>query len=407
VFPGQVHPGYTLYSVVIVTRHGDRSSIYSLPGVVKPKLSCQLSSRFDSRVHHFLTTMNGVFSRVPAGETFRRYGLFPNNSACRSGQLTAIGAVQMLQLGKHLRKRYIDDVRQRFVSNGSVPIGRVFVRTTEYSRTIQSMVALVHSFLPHIDLANMKIHTTPNIYFCSPTSKTKSICQCSVSSQTGDKDLKKKRQVCEKVEHGARTKVAKLLNVSTSKLPWTMTIVEVFVVHVCHRLGLPCFNNGTQCVSHDLLNLLWTIVDQSCNEKVDAVNEYLTNLVLSHSLLKEIAQILMHSVRDKARNNSHLITLYSGHDATLMALTRALDIDDGLWPPYASRLIFELYKRQFDDSFFIRVIFNGKDKTRQLRFCHSGTNIVNGLCRLENMLHFILIESVQFFKDSNLNQGCF
>ena len=45
---------------------------------------------------------------------------------------------------------------------------------------------------------------------------------------------------------------------------------------------------------------------------------------------------------------------------SVIALTDALLVADGLWPPYASMIILELYEVPSSDSgFAIRVIYNG------------------------------------------------
>jgi hypothetical protein len=36
-------------------------------------------------------------------------------------------------------------------------------------------------------------------------------------------------------------------------------------------------------------------------------------------------------------------SLISGHDTTIFPILAALGVFDGLWPPYAARIVFELY----------------------------------------------------------------
>ncbi|KAJ2738218.1 hypothetical protein H4S06_006490, partial [Coemansia sp. BCRC 34490] len=55
------------------------------------------------------------------------------------------------------------------------------------------------------------------------------------------------------------------------------------------------------------------------------------------------------------------LALYSGHDSTIWPLLIVLGASDrnALWPPYASNLILELWKKNSGDR-VVRVIFNGK-----------------------------------------------
>lgn len=68
---------------------------------------------------------------------------------------------------------------------------------------------------------------------------------------------------------------------------------------------------------------------------------------------------------------------------SVIALTDALLVDDGLWPPYASMIIFELYKVPSSASgFAIRVIFNGN--VLNLRYCSN-----QALCDYDEFSNYI------------------
>ena len=48
-----------------------------------------------------------------------------------------------------------------------------------------------------------------------------------------------------------------------------------------------------------------------------------------------------------------------------------LGIFDGKWPPYASTLILEFYskKEKLKVHYFLKIIYNGIDRTKDLKFC--------------------------------------
>jgi Histidine phosphatase superfamily (branch 2) len=73
------------------------------------------------------------------------------------------------------------------------------------------------------------------------------------------------------------------------------------------------------------------------------------------------------------------LSLYSGHDTVIAPVLAALGLyndDLCIWPPYASRIVFELWQRHGDSSasgsaaeHYIRVIYNGRDLTPNIPSC--------------------------------------
>lgn len=53
--------------------------------------------------------------------------------------------------------------------------------------------------------------------------------------------------------------------------------------------------------------------------------------------------------------------LFSGHDTTVTAVLSALHAFDGHRPPYAARVVFELWKKAGDeDDYVVRTLYNGR-----------------------------------------------
>ena len=85
------------------------------------------------------------------------------------------------------------------------------------------------------------------------------------------------------------------------------------------------------------------------------------------------------------------ITVYSGHDATLRPLLLALRLPLTHWPPYASRLIFELYKpvsSKSQSEYLFKIIYNGRDVTRQLPFCVTRIGWTYSGCALNDLINY-------------------
>ena len=96
----------------------------------------------------------------------------------------------------------------------------------------------------------------------------------------------------------------------------------------------------------------------------------------AHPLLSKIAQ----SMLTHASGEGHTkFALFATHDSTVVPMLIELGIFRGQWPAYASRIVFELWeaggllgsKLKGDEleKHFIRVLYDGRDFTRKLKFC--------------------------------------
>ena len=106
--------------------------------------------------------------------------------------------------------------------------------------------------------------------------------------------------------------------------------------------------------------------------------------LLMQPLLYEIASHMNSSIS----RAQHRFALYSGHDSTVEPLANALGISDGLWPRYASRLVFELYAEASDNKLYIRILYNGRVVTGRTQFCE-GQLTREGLCPIAHFLAFV------------------
>ena len=124
-----------------------------------------------------------------------------------------------------------------------------------------------------------------------------------------------------------------------------------------------------------------------------------------HPLLREIAKRMGRVVR---RKDTVKFVLYSGHDMTVTPLTTALGFNEGLHPPFASRVVFELYKYLPTNStqgYFTRYLYNGKDMTKNVIFCAGRTNS-DGLCAIEHFLQFVMYDNLKYFNANSFEEAC-
>ncbi|ESN90046.1 hypothetical protein HELRODRAFT_182836 [Helobdella robusta] len=133
-----------------------------------------------------------------------------------------------------------------------------------------------------------------------------------------------------------------------------------------------------------------------------------THCLTGYPLLMEIWQNLynMTMYKKKGETSSRpMVSLYMGHDRSIEPLLTILQIKRDLWLlPLASAITFELYSLR-SKKFYIRVIYNGNDVTKQLIFCRKLNG--DGLCDFENFNFFAMkdIDHHCFFGD-NFSNAC-
>ena len=392
--------------VHILIRHGDRSPMNGIPSYPNSKINCQLHpARFPHpRLHDFSNKMSQVTLDGASSSAAKRLGLFPNHKYCEGAQLTGTGTIQQILNGEFLQQVYMSQWGL-FSPHGY----DVLVKSTDYSRTYQSAVALLFGLLPKLDMSKMKIHVVPNTQLCSTQFLNSPMCKCMAA-----KKLQKvvqseyaKRTHNNSLHAAIRGEVATLLNVRSSRLPWIAAIVDVVLGDVCHKEELPCFPQTGKCLNWPLIGKMWQFLDYNGREQNEnSLANIKLQRLLMHPLMVEISQRLANVTRGIAPRR---FVLYSGHDTTVMPLAVALGIHDGIWPPYATRLVIELYSKHSVASnkrkYYVRVLFNGQDRTRLLRFCHDYLNTEH-MCPLQRFQDFVNIENIQFFNAKSYADAC-
>ena len=117
--------------------------------------------------------------------------------------------------------------------------------------------------------------------------------------------------------------------------------------------------------------------------------------VATHPMLIQIAKRM---VNKSLHKSSLKFVLYSGHDSTVTPLLINLGVHDRTrGTPYATRVVFELWKDTLIDSskqpesldnFYFRVLVNGKVVTGEMKFC--GDALVKGeLCPLRELVSWL------------------
>lgn len=406
-----IPPTYRLSSIVIVVRHGDRSPIYTLPNHrLFENLSCKFTDDKSTQSKTFLKFISSVESRQikQIHPDFRWQNSFPKSTKCAAGQLTSRGFQQMINLGKTLRRTYSDG--KRFLQASSNLSSKMYVRVTEYTRTFQSAVGFLYGFLSSDDFRRVKIEFDRDIYFCSQSVGNFS-CNCPAAAKLQkiiDQEYRQMDAKDRSMDQQIKEKLATVFGTSTGHIPWLGAVLEVVMTHVCHGLSPPCRENSqkkSECMPWSLVNKLWHSLDASGQRSQNSTTPEKYARLVSYPLLHEIVQRFLAVARYNADDEKSRIHLYSGHDKTISALLKALKVHDGHWPPYASNLIFELYDGN-RKQFYVRILYNGRDVTKQVRFCKDIGNATGGLCPFDNFMYFVFYETSRYFGTSGYEAIC-
>lgn len=393
----------SLVSVIQLVRHGDRGPLrpvrnfHSIPHnpfqmpddqahrIVREKELLQIFEVFNrSQVALSHLTKTQPFDLIP-------------NSRSRLGQLTVLGALQHLKLGLEVGKVYAEHLNPE---KQLATISRsLAAHSTHYERTFQSATAFLFGFLNHthstpdqvMRLIADKLETSQGSFICSypeycaDCEKMKSLNkewdqmrEDEVKSHPAIADLLSKLAHCLTPSHtesnysiGA-SRDAK----SVGDLSHPNAAVDGLMAYLCHDAPLPCSSTDVCASVEDSKRVVAFI--NSCFQKL-AVNE----AFVRNSMLKVrglFQRIINHFKQISDGKDFPLFSLLSAHDITLVPVASVLGFWDATMPPYASRITFEAYEQKTSDQkdsltngYYFRVLYNGKDMTRNTEICKSFT----------------------------------
>ncbi|KAJ2788062.1 hypothetical protein GGI15_000237, partial [Coemansia interrupta] len=278
---------------------------------------------------------------------------------CNVGQLTDTGKKQHQTLGSQLRSIYVDKLK--FLPDWLDNPSQLYVRTTHYWRTKNSAEQLLGGLYPFRGVTNemaIPMYTYPVEI---ETMDVNSDACPAVDTVWYDIISAPSYQTFFTGQSALMSKLAGILNVSGPT--WTMVwdgYADTLFTRMCQNKGLPCSSNGSVCA---------TSADRDQvkrNANFDWAYKY-----RDHPMAKTYTRLHIGSfigtLRDQLQNvvagktGAVKFALYSGHDTTIGPILGSLKASNRqmLWPPYASNLIFEVWKKT-DGSRYVRVLYNGE-----------------------------------------------
>nr|XP_054769071.1 2-phosphoxylose phosphatase 1-like [Lytechinus pictus] len=405
---GKFKSGFDLKAVYMVARHGDRTPMYEFADLPNsnwhPQWNCDLKQAIKKTTSDTLKRfVDQMQDEIIKGEMTGALGTFKSmpistNGICRNSQLTPMGWLQHLELGKFFRNIY----GRTLVKNPELLRNVSVFQSTMNLRTQRSAFAFMYSFLEKATLNDtIRIKRLPNVNFCPLD-----MCACPAL----DHLIKAKETEHTKMMKGnlkfmnVMRSVANTLygTTQTSKLPGINQVAEILGTLVCHNMPYPYGTSGAvtpiqHAVYHKLLEETW--VSQS--RAKDGTYEKVGRMFIQ-PLLTDMVRTMYKVTQGR---NAPRFVFNSGHDITIRPIVDGLKLSGPGWPNYASRVVFELWGKTGSKEHFLRVLAYGKDQTTKALFC-KGKMTDEGLCPFSALLSFVERENMEYFHSESYREAC-
>ena len=132
---------------------------------------------------------------------------------------------------------------------------------------------------------------------------------------------------------------------------------------LCHAKPLPCnASNSSLCVTQGMADEVFRLGQYEYSYLYrDAGRRTLEYSVGKYGIwVAELAENL-HSASNGDRTNSGISYRHNiAHDGSISQILSILQIQNMVWPGMGSEVVFELYKKKLDQSYYIRVLWGGQ-----------------------------------------------
>ncbi|KAL4240308.1 2-phosphoxylose phosphatase 1 [Mactra antiquata] len=392
---GMVKPGYTLKEVHIVLTPGftDVSSKVKIQGQNYPVMSCSDRNESATWFTKFKTTSH-TYNIANHNLHFKQFHpTFPDD--CFYNHLTLHGLQQMISIGQHLHATYLSNYAHKKLTGH---YSSTHVRSIPSQPSYQSLLAFLHGFQNDKQLHKTKIHESRGD-FCEHNEVGLNTCNCArvreLSPFAFKSSLKGSYMFKDAFPH--KEEIYNLLNLDNTTTASGVELLQLLTQYKCND------QSRSLCMSHKHCH-------QIDDQKLSVLHKTLAKSVISlysdgnfreHSELRMypfLEQLMMHVTR---HDSSQTINVYMGDKHFMQYLLTTLNIFKNQVMPMASRLIFEVYRKNRgqlnEDDLYIRVLYNGEDITETMFLC--SNYIENGLCRISRFQSFITVLREQYMKN--------
>eukprot|EP01132_Coremiostelium_polycephalum_P000787 gene787-978_t len=333
--------GMTLKMVQVLTRHGDRTPLYSTLKSNMDVWNCTLGFYLNpsqNSQQQQLTDVDRIFRKVYLPG--RNY--FPGN--CSTGQLTSVGYEQHLALGQMLRTLYVDKYQ---LLSPTLDLSEIYVRSTDVPRTVQSAQGHINGLYPPETNGGVSAITVMNIFtmdsyfenmYPNPalcpelgllmTNATKSPTYINFQNQNQQ----------------LQTQIMQALGVSV--FPGWSSFMDLFFATQCHDFQLP------EGITEAMVTSTYNAAFFDNSYKIAAP---LTSRLAMSTLLEEVILNIRNFIEGTA---SYKYYIFSGHDDTLGPFVNMFGLYK-IWPAYASHIEIELWQDD-NGANYIQFKYNGE-----------------------------------------------
>ncbi|KAI9292866.1 phosphoglycerate mutase-like protein [Neoconidiobolus thromboides FSU 785] len=302
-----------------------------------------------------------------------------NTATCSYGQLTDIGRSTLYQHGEALKRIYVDHLKFVPQNFDQLKQNQVYLRSTDYPRTIDSLHHLLFGFYP-----NINTNTITDLIIRSRTHKDETMFMdftCNRLVQLKKEfdlsyrpELKKEWQTFRELLIN-ETSLADDLKSKEFDHPTAIhKVYDTISSAYAHGIKLPDGYTEQHHAKLDELEVkLWFkgFLESKENVKLGIGRFY-----------QDINYHLQQAVENKEQNEAKL-SFFSGHDTTVGPFVIGLGAFDNKWPAYGSIAMVELFEDKqhksnqkqianSQENYYVRVKYN--DQVLTLPHCAKSGN---------------------------------
>ncbi|CAL8336755.1 unnamed protein product [Boreogadus saida] len=416
---------YTLLSVQVMIRHGDRYPLYSIPKTKRPTIDCTLSP--NRKPSH--PQLSAFISHMANGDrghwesTLGSVPRLPNHSACEMGELTQTGVVQHLRNGQLLLQAY---KRHSLLPSGWSP-RQLWVETTGKSRTLQSGLAFLFGFLPDFDWPKVTVRHQWSTLFCGAA------CDCPARNRYLEEEQRRqyRLRVGDAQLESTYAEMARALGLPNRQLR-AANPIDSLLCHLCHGLPFPCLQTAPggggakACLTMEQFSVIrrQQLDDEADKRQVGLYRKYA--VLAMHPYLNRTAARMERVARAKPGTAAAevVLALAAAHDVTVAPLLSALGLEEARFPRFAARVVFELWrsppaaggkppakgkgKGTPGGEVFVRLLYDGEDVTFHTAFCRAHKRHgPRPLCPLKNFLSYVRRDMLALLNASSYQEACY